>query len=100
MRLVEKRFAILIGSRIELWFVIPNRKPINCFRESFTNWKWVMVISRDIETEMKIEHNNELTWIEEHDAYYLCDSIKDIYLSGNERRKKKEERREKILILF
>ena len=42
---------------------------------------------------MKIEHNKEMTWIEEHDAYYLCDSMKDIYSSGNyEKRKKKEER--------
>ena len=43
---------------------------------------------------MKIEHNKEeMTWIEEHDAYYLCDSMRDIYSSGNyEERKKKEER--------
>ena len=42
---------------------------------------------------MKIEHNKEMTWIEEHDAYYFCDSMKDIYLSGNyeERRKKENE---------
>ena len=48
LRLVEKRFAILIGSRIELWFVIRNEDAINCFRESDTNWKWVKLNNKDI----------------------------------------------------
>ena len=48
LRLVEKRFAILIGSRIELWFKIYNEDSINCFRESFTNWKWVKLKNKDL----------------------------------------------------
>ena len=48
LRLVEKRFALLIGNRIELCFVIQNEDAVNCFRESDTNWKWVRIKNRDI----------------------------------------------------
>ena len=61
LRLVEKRFAELIGSEIQLYLVVSDADSFNCFRKSFTNWNWVKLKN----AKMLVKLTREIIMMEE-----------------------------------